>query len=202
MGSQVGPAIFHKSKVVTVLPRYIIANQSADDLDFAQVGTLTAVRLPPGGARHPWHWPDNSVSALTSVLNDIAISFFLQSTETLKIRYYCCEAVKAFIIQIIWLFLLLLVFSIKELTQKTKITEQIYSTHNSLPTPGGSVIHLRKTSFIVLLYLPCHIGHGRLKLCLIRLLSPSTYCRLVSAHSSKSPTTPRSCCTCFGIMAQ
>lgn len=61
VGSRVGPAIFHMSKVLTVLPRFVIANQGDCDLDFAQLGSLSAVRLPPEGARQPWHWPDSNV---------------------------------------------------------------------------------------------------------------------------------------------
>ena len=50
-------------QVLTVLPRYIICNQSAEALDFAQVGSKSAWRLPPGGVRQPWHWADVEVTA-------------------------------------------------------------------------------------------------------------------------------------------
>ena len=48
-------------QVLTVLPRYIICNQSEEALDFAQIGASTSWRLPPGGIRHPWHWTDVEV---------------------------------------------------------------------------------------------------------------------------------------------
>ena len=61
VSSRTGPAIFHRTKVLTVLPRYVISNQSETPLDFAQVGSNAAWRLPSGDVRHPWHWSDVEV---------------------------------------------------------------------------------------------------------------------------------------------
>ncbi len=55
-------------QVLTVLPRFIISNQSTEALDFAQLGSKTAWRLPPGGVRQPWHWADVEV-AYTAIQN-------------------------------------------------------------------------------------------------------------------------------------